>query len=491
MSGREFRLSFVIGAVDNLTYKVMEINQRVAKLTKPFRDVGEAFANLGRESGASRIGEQITEVGKATGHLMSAFLDIGKVLGGVGLAAAGAFRYFVLGAGNSLQAINDISQQSGISTTVFQGIQYAAAKAGFELDDLGPIMNKFSKNVGDAQKGVGESVGVFQAFGFSINDLKTMNMDQILARTGAEMEKIKNPALRNAVAMQLFGKEGAKLVEVLKDIPGSVNAAKAAGLIVGPEALQRADKFEKAWGVITLTLTRLRDLVGAEIMPVFTDMFQGLLVTINENKGAILDWAKQFAVNLPSMLKTAMSALQGFIGVMAIVGSVFNSIISFLGPGGVKFVTWGLIVAKLAGPVWGLITAVQALSLSLLTTPIGWIILGVAAIVLAIANWDKVMQGLLWTWQQIKDIATSVGSFFTPGTTMSQADTQAMARAGDQPQTGSAGNTVRTQGASGLNRTENKLSVDFKNVPKGVNIVTEKAEAPIDVTRGMANAFQF
>ena len=143
MTGRDFKLSFVIGAVDNVTYKVMEINERVAKLMKPFKEVGTAFGNLGRESGANLIGERLGAMGKAAGSLVGALADVGKTVGGIGLIAAGAFKFFVHGAYESLDAINDVQERTGVTATTFQGIQYAASKAGYELDNLEPILTKF------------------------------------------------------------------------------------------------------------------------------------------------------------------------------------------------------------------------------------------------------------------------------------------------------------------------------------------------------------
>ena len=43
MAESKFPVSVVIGAVDNVTYKVMEINQRLEKLTAPLGKLKTAF----------------------------------------------------------------------------------------------------------------------------------------------------------------------------------------------------------------------------------------------------------------------------------------------------------------------------------------------------------------------------------------------------------------------------------------------------------------
>lgn len=493
MSGKNFKLSFVIGAVDNITYKVMAINEKMKTLSKPFKEVGTAFKTLANESGSGRLLSSVKAVGSAAGEVGAAFRRILSTAAGFGLAAAGAFKFLVLDSYKSIATINDLNDRLGFTTDTIQGLQFAAAKSGVDVDSMGQVLQKFHQMVSNARTTPGgEEAMIFNAFGMSIDQLRKLKPDEILARTGAGLNKITDASLRNTVAMKLFGGQGSKFVQVLKDIPGSIKDARAAGLIIGPEAMKNAEDFKKSWNVLLLTFTRLRDVVGAELMPVFSSMFGDLLVVIKENKTEIVAWAQEFATKLPGYIKQFTAAVSGLVSVLLVVGSVFSSIVDFLGPSGVKFLTLGVIIAKLAPAVWAVTSAVWGLGAALLATPLGWIALGIAGIVAAVMNWDKVMEGLLWTWEKIKSIASTVGGFIGLGDVSRPA-----ANAGIARQTAALGAPVlgpsmgvapaiRGQAITQTNRTENRIAVDFRNMPRGVNVISEQAEAPIDITRGVS-----
>lgn len=509
MAEKSFKLSFVISAVDNVTYKVMEINERIAKATKPVRDLGTAFGNLARESGLTGLAANVVKTGDAARNLGRAFMDVGKVIAGVGLTAAAAFKFIVKDSFDSIDAIADASERVGVTTTTFQGLQYSAAQAGFELQNLEPILTRFSKNVGEAQKGTGDTAAVFQALGLSVQDLRNLSMDEILARTGTALSRIENPALRNAAAMKLFGKEGAKIVEVLADIPKAVKDAKAANLILGPEAFERAAKFEKTWGTMTLTLSRVRDVVGAELIPVFTDLFGKLIVWVNENRGQLVEWAKAFAQDLPRLINAFLPIAKALGSVLMALGNALVFITNILGPTGTAFLSTIVIAAKLIGPIVALASSIggtlvsafnvartafllllplfKALWALLIANPIGLVVSAVAALAagayLVYKNWEPILDWFTKKWERIKELASSVGGFV--GSIFGGDEA---AQAGGGAGAGAMGprEIVQRQFSTTTNRSESKVVVDFSGVPRGTRVVTEKAEAPLDLSVGYA-----
>ena len=63
MAESKFPVTVVIGAVDNVTYKVMEINQKLERITKPLGQLKTAFGDLGRESGLNKLGQSLSNSG--------------------------------------------------------------------------------------------------------------------------------------------------------------------------------------------------------------------------------------------------------------------------------------------------------------------------------------------------------------------------------------------------------------------------------------------
>lgn len=60
---KKLPVTVVIGAVDNVTYKVMAINEKLRKITAPIGKVQSAFSSLAEESGLGKLASNIGKVG--------------------------------------------------------------------------------------------------------------------------------------------------------------------------------------------------------------------------------------------------------------------------------------------------------------------------------------------------------------------------------------------------------------------------------------------
>lgn len=91
MADKKNKFSIVIGAVDDISMKVMEINQKISKALEPVKKLNAAFGLLGNELGIGKFGSALSNVGSKFGDV---FKEAGKV--GLALGAAGAgFAYLV------------------------------------------------------------------------------------------------------------------------------------------------------------------------------------------------------------------------------------------------------------------------------------------------------------------------------------------------------------------------------------------------------------
>ena len=111
MAGQKFNISFVIGAVDNLTTKVMQINDRVNKATAPLGKAKDAFGLLGAELGVNKFGVALGNLGTKGQKVFDEFLSAGAKIAGLGVAIGGGLAYVVKGASDSADAISDASNR--------------------------------------------------------------------------------------------------------------------------------------------------------------------------------------------------------------------------------------------------------------------------------------------------------------------------------------------------------------------------------------------
>ena len=93
--------------------------------------------------------------------------DLGKKLG-IAFAVVGAASVaLVKNAIDAADAIDDLSQKTGIAAEELSALAYAADIEGVS-DALGGSLVRLSKNISDAARGTGEAVEGFRALGIKI-----------------------------------------------------------------------------------------------------------------------------------------------------------------------------------------------------------------------------------------------------------------------------------------------------------------------------------
>jgi len=152
--------------------------------------------------------------------------------------AAGTKRALDLGG-----ALSDVSAQTGINVASVMKLQRAYADGGIAISRMGGDVAKMQKAIVTASQGGNDP---FASMGLSARDLLAMDPAAQFNAIGDAIMSITNPAERNAKAMEIFGKSGAKLMTVFGQFD---NAAKDLGRM--PEVAERfAASFDRASDII-------------------------------------------------------------------------------------------------------------------------------------------------------------------------------------------------------------------------------------------------
>jgi hypothetical protein len=139
---------------------------------------------------------------------------------------------------------------SGLDSEYFQGIAYAARRAGVEFDALSGALVTYNKNVGLAAEGKGKLATTLQALNPELaRNIQLATTQEERIRLAADAIKdAKDSASAAALATTLFGDQGARLVTVFR---GGANAlddmiakAKSLGITVDREVIARADELQ-------------------------------------------------------------------------------------------------------------------------------------------------------------------------------------------------------------------------------------------------------
>lgn len=115
--------------------------------------------------------------------------------------------------------LDGASKRLGISTDALQSWRHAALLANVEAGELDGAFRILQRNLATNEK-------PFRALGVSVRDSRgeLREVDDILPEIADRFQLIKSPAQRTAIAMQLFGRAGQKLVPLLEN--GSAGIAE-------------------------------------------------------------------------------------------------------------------------------------------------------------------------------------------------------------------------------------------------------------------------
>ena len=140
------------------------------------------------------------------------------------LKIAGAFAVFEAGksaidkVASSIRGIADtadLAGQIGLTSEAFTKLSYAAKLSGIDQDALATSLEQMQKRLGEvATTGAGPAADALKRFGLDAKNLAMSGAEKSLDATLEVLRNIQNPAERAAVAMDLFGKSGIKMISL-------------------------------------------------------------------------------------------------------------------------------------------------------------------------------------------------------------------------------------------------------------------------------------
>lgn len=127
--------------------------------------------------------------------------------------------------------IDDLAKQSarlGITVNQLQTLQFAASQSGTGAEELKKGFERFNKSISEASTGIGTGIRAFDALGVSLTnqDGSLKSTDELLNEVADGFTQIKDPADKVRISMDLFGRSGAGMVNMLQNGSESLNALR-------------------------------------------------------------------------------------------------------------------------------------------------------------------------------------------------------------------------------------------------------------------------
>lgn len=154
-----------------------------------------------------------TQIGGPFSNTISSITGRLGPLGAAATASAAAFVVLGLKAAAVADQIQDVADATGLGAGQLLNLRDSLAKAGGDADSFATVANKITQAIGESMSGNEKFQKTFKDLGVAIRDSNGNLRDSgaILEDTIQALAGIEDPALRQAKAIELLGKEAAKI----------------------------------------------------------------------------------------------------------------------------------------------------------------------------------------------------------------------------------------------------------------------------------------
>jgi hypothetical protein len=250
-----------------------------------------------------------------------------------GTIAAGlsinAFRNLISGAIEGGAALNDLAIQANTSVEALSGLASIGKYSDVGADAIVSSMNKLTKNLSSATEESKGTARAVQALGLDLTAFKQLKPEDQMQAVARAMGEFQDGAGKSAVAMALYGKEGAKLLPFFKDL-ADVQTVQAK---LTTEQAAAADNLSDNWSRLNSSSDAWKKTLANAMIPTLDRTIQAVLDLVNGSQGlreemkrlaadgSIEAWTTDTITAMTYVIDT----VQGLVGAAKIVGLAFEN----------------------------------------------------------------------------------------------------------------------------------------------------------------------
>ena len=167
-----------------------------------------------------RLGNSMQGVQGRVKNLRMAMSGLNKTFATLGLIlSAGAFVRMVKGTIDAADAFGKLEIQTGIAANTLQGYVNVGKLAGVEQATIEKGLRRLTQSIHEADQGVATYKDAFDALGITVRNtdgtLKTN--EQLINEISNAFSQMEDGVTKTAIAMEIFGKSGANMVNLLNE----------------------------------------------------------------------------------------------------------------------------------------------------------------------------------------------------------------------------------------------------------------------------------
>lgn len=156
----------------------------------------------------------------------------------------------------TVDANKKLADRMGLTTKQLGGYELAATLAGESITTVQKALEKMEKNLGETEMGLSTAKLGVDALGLELEKINRLSPDERFKKIADGIAALSTQQEKNVVATQLFGKAGAKMIQVFemgsKKLTEMQDAAEELGISLNEFASAQIEKFNDRLAILIL-----------------------------------------------------------------------------------------------------------------------------------------------------------------------------------------------------------------------------------------------
>lgn len=259
-------------------------------------------ASVSGQQAIDQLGRGLQNVDGAASSLTRGFgLAKTALQGFIAIEAVQSLVGFAKSTIDAVDALQDMSNRTGVAVSTLSELDYAAKMSGSSIDAVQSALGKLSVKAVDAVTGNKTAAAAFDALGISVQntDGSMRSSIDLMEDLGDKFRDIKDPVVKSALAIEIFGRSGAQMIPVVEGMREARAEAKQLGVVVSDEFAVQAAAFNDNLDRMGAMSSSLAKSLLNELLPTLNRVMESMVQAqkAGEGKGwALLRQATREAV---------------------------------------------------------------------------------------------------------------------------------------------------------------------------------------------------
>lgn len=293
---------------------------------------------------AKSIDEYGKEVGEATeqtsnfGEIMQGTLASGVIIAGlaalVDITKEAGKELYNLASSAAFWAdeVNTLSTQTGVATDTIQALKYSEELLDVSLETVTGAMARNIRSMNSAREGSEKYADAYDKLGVKVTNAngELRNSEDVFWDVIDALGKVQNATEKDAIAMQLFGRNAQSLNTLIKagskGFQEMYNEADKLGYIMDTNTLQNLNRTSDAIERVSKTADAVKNQIGAEVAPVVESAAEDLQRLMEENADEVAEIVSEV---IPALVDGLSFVVENLDTIIPVVEGVATAFITF------------------------------------------------------------------------------------------------------------------------------------------------------------------